>query len=41
MTDRMDGFSGYRREDGTVGVRNLIAVIQKVFCSNDVVDKRR
>ena len=35
----MDGFSGYRREDGTLGMRNLIAVIPTVFCNNDVVDR--
>jgi len=32
-------FMGYRRADGTVGVRNYIAVIPSVFCANTVVER--
>lgn len=34
-----DTFMGYRREDGLVGVRNYIAVIPSVFCSNKVAER--
>jgi altronate dehydratase large subunit len=30
---------GYRRKDGTVGVRNLIAVIPSVFCAGKVAER--
>ena len=30
-------FNGYRRADGTVGVRNYLAVIPSVFCANRTV----
>lgn len=33
----MDQILGYRRADGSVGVRNQIAVIPSVFCANHVV----
>ena len=29
-------FQGYVRPDGTVGSRNLVAVIPSVVCANDV-----
>ena len=29
-------FMGYRRPDGKVGSRNLVAVIPSVICANDV-----
>ena len=32
-------FMGYRRANGTVGVRNYIAVIPSVFCANTVVER--
>ena len=32
-------FNGYRRSDGTVGVRNYLAVIPSVFCANHTVDR--
>ncbi|WP_047152478.1 UxaA family hydrolase [Aneurinibacillus tyrosinisolvens] len=34
-----DKFLGYRRKDGTVGVRNLIAIIPSVFCSGKVAER--
>jgi altronate dehydratase large subunit len=34
-----DKFLGYRRENGTVGVRNLIAIIPSVFCSAKVAQR--
>lgn len=34
-----DTFLGYRRENGTVGVRNLIAVIPSVFCAAKVAER--
>ena len=34
-----DKFMGYYREDGSVGVRNLIAVIPSVFCSAKVAER--
>jgi altronate dehydratase large subunit len=34
-----DKFLGYRRKDGSVGVRNLIAVIPSVFCSSKVAER--
>ena len=34
-----DTFLGYRRENGTVGVRNLIAIIPSVFCSAKVAER--
>ncbi|MRG84923.1 UxaA family hydrolase [Salinibacillus xinjiangensis] len=34
-----DTFMGYRRENGKVGVRNLIAVIPSVFCSAKVAER--
>ncbi|PZE22132.1 UxaA family hydrolase [Paenibacillus xerothermodurans] len=36
MTDK---FMGYWRKDGTVGVRNIIAVIPSVFCSSKVAER--
>lgn len=33
----MDQILGYRRADGSVGVRNQVAVIPSVFCANHVV----
>jgi len=33
---KMNKFLGFKREDGTVGTRNLIAVIPTVFCANEV-----
>ena len=33
----MRTFQGYQREDGSVGTRNLIAIIPTVFCANEVV----
>lgn len=32
-------FNGYRRSDGTVGVRNHLAVIPSVFCANKTAEK--
>ena len=32
-------FMGYRRKDGRVGVRNLVAVVSTVFCSSTVTRK--
>ena len=32
-------FNGYRRSDGTVGVRNHLAVIPSVFCANRTVER--
>ena len=32
-------FNGYRRADGTVGVRNYLAVIPSVFCANRTVER--
>lgn len=34
-----DKFWGYRRQDGSVGTRNLIAVIPSVFCSAKVAER--
>ena len=34
-----DKFLGYRRENGSVGVRNLIAIIPSVFCSAKVAQR--
>lgn len=34
-----DTFLGYRRENGAVGVRNLIAIIPSVFCSAKVAQR--
>jgi len=34
-----DKFLGYRRENGTIGVRNLIAIIPSVFCSAKVAQR--
>lgn len=34
-----DTFLGYRRENGTVGVRNLIAIIPAVFCAAKVAER--
>lgn len=34
-----DRFFGYRRENGTVGVRNLIAIIPSVFCAAKVAQR--
>ncbi|MFD0678652.1 MULTISPECIES: UxaA family hydrolase [unclassified Paenibacillus] len=34
-----DSFLGYYRKDGSVGVRNLIAVIPSVFCSAKVAER--
>lgn len=31
-----DQFMGYRRPDGSVGVRNQLAIIPSVFCANHV-----
>ncbi len=35
----VDTFLGYRRENGAVGVRNLIAIIPSVFCSAKVAQR--
>lgn len=35
MGDKIE-FRGYMREDGSVGIRNLVAVIPSVVCANDV-----
>jgi altronate dehydratase large subunit len=32
-------FMGYRRQDGTVGIRNYVAVISTVWCANEVALK--
>ena len=32
-------FNGYRRSDGTVGVRNHLAIIPSVFCANRTVER--
>ncbi len=32
-------FMGFRREDGSVGVRNHVAVIPSVFCANKVAER--
>ena len=32
-------FMGYRRPDGSVGVRNYLAIIPSVFCANTTVEK--
>ena len=29
-------FQGYRRPDGKIGARNLVAIIPSVICANDV-----
>lgn len=34
-----DKFMGYRRKDGSIGVRNLIAIIPSVFCSAKVAER--
>ncbi|GAB7387019.1 UxaA family hydrolase [Bacillaceae bacterium] len=34
-----DTFMGYRRKDGSVGVRNLIAIIPSVFCAAKVAER--
>src|ERR1035438_9135615 len=34
-----DKFLGFRRENGSVGVRNLIAIIPSVFCSSKVAER--
>jgi altronate dehydratase large subunit len=34
-----DKFFGYRRENGSAGVRNLIAVIPSVFCAAKVAER--
>lgn len=34
-----DSFMGYYRKDGSVGVRNLIAIIPSVFCSAKVAER--
>jgi altronate dehydratase large subunit len=34
----METFQGYERPDGTVGIRNHVAVIPSVSCANGVVD---
>lgn len=34
-----DTFFGYRRENGSVGVRNLVAVIPSVFCAGKVAER--
>ena len=36
----MMNFKGYRRKDGCVGARNLVAVIPTVGCVNDAVGMR-
>lgn len=35
----MEGFRGYERPGGTVGIRNHVAVISSVTCANGVVDR--
>ena len=35
----METFPGYRRPDGTVGVRNHVAIIPAVVCANTVVQR--
>ena len=35
----METFLGYRRADGTVGVRNRVAIIPAVVCANTVVQR--
>ncbi|MDR0467162.1 MAG: UxaA family hydrolase [Deltaproteobacteria bacterium] len=35
----MNGFWGFERENGAVGVRNLIAIIPSVFCSAKVAER--
>jgi len=35
----MNKFTGYIREDGSVGTRNYIAIIPTVFCANEVVSE--
>ena len=35
----MNKFLGFKKEDGTVGTRNLIAVMPTVFCTNEVVEE--
>ena len=32
-------FMGYRRPDGSVGVRNHLIIIPSVFCANTMVEK--
>ena len=32
-------FNGYRRADGSAGVRNYLAVIPSVFCANRTVER--
>lgn len=36
---KSDTFLGFERENGTVGVRNLIAIIPSVFCSAKVAER--
>jgi len=36
LGSKMSKFLGFKREDGTFGTRNLVAVIPTVFCSNEV-----
>jgi altronate dehydratase large subunit len=35
---KMETFEGYERSDGSVGIRNYVAVIPTVACANGVVD---
>lgn len=35
----MEGFLGYERLDGSIGIRNHVAVISSVACANGVVEK--
>jgi altronate dehydratase large subunit len=35
----IDTFMGFRRKDGSVGVRNLIAIIPSVFCAAKVAER--
>ena len=39
LTGRNLTFMGYRRPDGSVGVRNHLAVIANVFCANTAAEK--
>jgi len=35
----MEGFMGYERPDGTVGIRNHVAVVSSISCANGVVER--
>ena len=38
MAEKQSGFFGYVRKDGSVGVRNYVAILPSVVCVNEVVE---